>query len=119
MSIGGLVHQQLFDAPNLIVVNGRWSDDGTRIAFEKAHPDSSWNVWVAERTDRWRLHPVAATRFGEWGAALSPDGRWVAYTSDKTGSYRVYVQPFPPTGERFPWVALPSTQSYLGISGLP
>ena len=33
--------------------------------------------------------------FDERNAALSPDGRWLAYNSDETGEPQVYVQPFP------------------------
>ncbi len=100
--LGGRATEHMFDAPNPSVINGRWSNDGRRLAFEELHPDSSWNVWVAEWSDRWQLHSVARSRFGEWGGAISPDGNWVAYTSEETGDYQVYVQPFPPTGERFP-----------------
>jgi serine/threonine-protein kinase len=99
--LGGRTIELMFDVPNPTVINGRWSNDGRRLAFEEIDPDSSWNVWVAERTDRWQLHRVAGSRFGEWGGAISPDGNWVAYTSDETGDYQVYVQPFPPTGERY------------------
>jgi Tol biopolymer transport system component len=35
-----------------------------------------------------------------WGTAVSPDGRAVAYISDETGEYQIYIQPFPPTGIR-------------------
>jgi hypothetical protein len=35
------------------------------------------------------------------GAEFSPDGRWVAYSSNETGANRVYVQPFPATGAKY------------------
>jgi serine/threonine-protein kinase len=35
------------------------------------------------------------------GAVISPDGRWVAYSSNETGANRVYVQPFPATGAKY------------------
>ena len=38
---------------------------------------------------------VASAEFTEQGPALSPDGRWLAYTSDETGQQEVYVRPFP------------------------
>ena len=38
---------------------------------------------------------VATTDFAEQDPALSPDGRWLAYTSDETGRNEVYVTPFP------------------------
>ncbi len=38
---------------------------------------------------------VARPEFSEQSPALSPNGRWLAYTSDRTGRREVYVQPFP------------------------
>jgi serine/threonine-protein kinase len=34
-------------------------------------------------------------------ANFSPDGRWLAYRSNESGRYEVYVQPFPPTGAKY------------------
>ena len=42
--------------------------------------------------------PLAATKFTEMHPAVSPDGRWLAYTSDESGANEVYVRPFPSTG---------------------
>jgi len=39
--------------------------------------------------------PLLATRFGESYAAVSPDGRWLAYVSNESGSDQVYVRPYP------------------------
>ena len=36
-----------------------------------------------------------------WGIAISPNGRAVVYTSPESGEYQNYLQPFPPTGQRF------------------
>jgi hypothetical protein len=44
--------------------------------------------------------PVAASRAIEEEARLSPDGRWVAFTSDGYGAVQVFVQPFPGPGAR-------------------
>ncbi len=41
--------------------------------------------------------PVLATRFDEEAIALSPDGRWLAYQSDETGTTEVFIRPFPDT----------------------
>ena len=38
---------------------------------------------------------VATTNFAEHDPAISPDGRWLAYTSNETGRNEVYVRPFP------------------------
>jgi serine/threonine-protein kinase len=39
--------------------------------------------------------PLVKTRFNELNADISPDGRWLAYESDESGRYEVYVRPFP------------------------
>jgi Tol biopolymer transport system component len=44
---------------------------------------------------------VAATPADERNGRLSPDGRWIAYVSNETGGFEVYVQPFPTTGARW------------------
>ncbi len=42
--------------------------------------------------------PIVATPFTELHPALSPDGHWVAYASNESGAYEVYVRPFPEPG---------------------
>ena len=44
---------------------------------------------------------MIATSFAEVEPQLSPDGRWLAYASNETGRYEIYVQPFPTTGTRW------------------
>jgi Tol biopolymer transport system component len=44
--------------------------------------------------------PVLSSRFEETAPALSPDGRWLAYVSNESGSAEVYVQAFPGPGQR-------------------
>jgi hypothetical protein len=41
---------------------------------------------------------LAAKSFSERDPKFSPDGRWIAYTSDESGRDEVYVQPFPGPG---------------------
>jgi hypothetical protein len=43
---------------------------------------------------------LLASTFSECSAALSPDSRWMAYASDESGGYEVYVQRFPTLGEK-------------------
>jgi Tol biopolymer transport system component len=48
------------------------------------------------------LRPLFQTEFEEYNPAFSPDGRWLAYQSDSSGAFDVYVRPFPDvtTGQR-------------------
>jgi eukaryotic-like serine/threonine-protein kinase len=41
------------------------------------------------------------TPFRESGGEISPDGQYIAYVSDETGTNEVYLQTFPPSGERW------------------
>jgi serine/threonine-protein kinase len=38
----------------------------------------------------------------EVSPAVSPDGRWIAYASNESGRYEIYVRPFPGMGARYP-----------------
>ncbi len=42
--------------------------------------------------------PIAVTRFQELSPTLSPDGRWLAYSSNETGQHEIFVVPFPNAG---------------------
>jgi Tol biopolymer transport system component len=43
---------------------------------------------------------LVQTPFADMNGRVSPDGRWLAYSSDDAGRVEVYVQPFPQSGER-------------------
>ena len=44
--------------------------------------------------------PFLQEKFNEGDPAFSPNGRWVAYVSDESGRFEVYVRPFPGPGAR-------------------
>jgi Tol biopolymer transport system component len=45
--------------------------------------------------------PLVKTPVNERYAAFSPDGRWLAYSSEFGGDFRVFVEPYPPTGGKY------------------
>jgi serine/threonine-protein kinase len=47
--------------------------------------------------DRRQVRPLVRTRFSENLGAVSPDARWLAYTSNRSGKAEVYVAPYPNT----------------------
>jgi Tol biopolymer transport system component len=77
------------------VVNALWSPDQAWLIFRATTPPS-WDI-LAQRpgVDSVALPLAAAPGYNEAGPDVSPDGRWLAYTSAETGTYQVYVRPFP------------------------
>ena len=76
-----------------------WSPDGEWLAVEhRDDNDSSFDVWMVAPSGESR--EFLATPANEGQAAFSPDGRWVAYRSDQSGRFEVYVEPFSGPGER-------------------
>ena len=57
-------------------------------------------LYYAPLSDPTAERPFVDSRFNERGPAISPDGRWVAYTSDESGQDEIYVRPFPGPGGR-------------------
>ena len=71
-----------------------FSPKGDLLAFQTRAPDTGLDLWV--RSLKGTPQPFLRTRFTEVGAKFSPDGRWIAYVSDESGQYEVYVRPYPP-----------------------
>jgi eukaryotic-like serine/threonine-protein kinase len=85
--------------PNSLVdLPTQWSRDGRFIVYEELDPKNKLDLWLpAEGTaaDRKPI-PFLRTEFNELFGQLSPDSRWMAFTSDRSGRREVYVRPFPP-----------------------
>jgi hypothetical protein len=47
-------------------------------------------------------YPVVQTDFDERDGQFSPDGKWIAYGSNESGRFEIYLQPFPGPGARVP-----------------
>jgi Tol biopolymer transport system component len=56
--------------------------------------DTKGDLWVLPLGDHKKPVPLLRTVFDEFDGHFSPDGRWVAYTSDESGRHEVYVRPF-------------------------
>jgi dipeptidyl aminopeptidase/acylaminoacyl peptidase len=72
-----------------------WSQHGPTILLTTVNSKTQADIWMAPATGDGKPTPVLATRFNEYAARLSPDGQWMAYTSDESGRPEVYVQRFP------------------------
>ena len=77
-----------------------WSRDGRFLLFRSHDPEFSWDIWAMPMTGDRKPFVVVRTRFDERDARYSPDGTWIAYQSNDSGRFEIYVQPFGRAGER-------------------
>jgi Tol biopolymer transport system component len=76
-----------------------WLRDGSALLVtEDAGPDG-YDILV-QPADGSAARPYAATPANETGARISPDGKWVAYTSDESGRTEVYLDSYPEPSRR-------------------
>jgi len=78
-----------------------WSRDGQYVAFITSSPTTKLDLWVLPMFGDRKPISFLQTPFNEDGARFSPDGHFIAYYSDDSGSYEVYVQPFPASGAKW------------------
>ncbi len=75
-----------------------WSTDGRFLAFTQTNLSTGRDIWVLPIGDE--PVPFLETPSAERTPRFSPDGRWIAYQSDESGSNEIYVRPFPgPVGK--------------------
>ena len=70
-----------------------WSRDSRYMLFGVVSPGTRSDVWAMSTADR-KAAPILDTIYSEGFAALSPDGKWLAFQSDESGHNEVYVQSF-------------------------
>ena len=75
-----------------------WSRDGKYIVFEALNPKSAFDIYLLTLEGDHKVQPLLQTQFQEFEGQISPDGRWLAYTSDETLRQEVYVRPLTDVG---------------------
>jgi eukaryotic-like serine/threonine-protein kinase len=75
-----------------------WSHDGKFIIYESRNPKTKLDLWLLPMSGPRDPISFLKTDFNEQQAQFSPDGKWIAYTSDISGKPEVYVQTFPSSG---------------------
>ncbi len=89
--------QVLLGLPGTDILEGVVSHDGRYLVYRTGPGD----IWYRRLDGDTTSHPIAASAGAEYGPRLSPDDRWVAYSSDESGEQQVYVRPFPSLGARY------------------
>jgi len=91
----------LFKSDN-IKVPFDWSRDGRFLLYAEADPKMRQDIWVLPLSEGQKPFPFLQTEFIETHAQFSPDGKWIAYSSNESGTWQVYVRSFPDRGGKWP-----------------
>jgi Tol biopolymer transport system component len=76
-----------------------WSADGKLVMFEVRNANE-WNLFAVSSSGKGEPVPFLTSRFNERQGTFSPDGQWVAYASDESGRYEIYIQSYPGAGSK-------------------
>src|SRR5262249_37348163 len=77
-----------------------WSPDNRFLLYFEFHPRTRYDLWMLPLTGDRKPVPFLQTEFNELLGAISPNGKWIAYMSDESGRFEIYVQAFPQTGAK-------------------
>ena len=77
-----------------------WSRDGRYLLYFTSEPRPDTDIWALPLDGTRMPIPVVRTSFNERDGEFSPDGKWIAYTSDESGRSEIYVQTFPDGARR-------------------
>jgi hypothetical protein len=83
------------NGPSQISPDGRW------LLYFAFVIGEDLNVYVVPTTGEPTPRAIVQSAFADVEPQLSPNGRWIAYASRETGRNEIYVQPFPPNGQRW------------------
>ena len=91
-------------APELIADTARapesWSAAARLVSYITLTGASDYDVWAFSPEDRSQRALLATPSTAQMSSRFSADGKWLAYQSNESGRYEIYVEPFPRTGAR-------------------
>ena len=91
-------HGRIARSPLHRSVSGDWSPDGRFLLYVEVSATTGSDLWALPMDGDREPFPFLTTSFATTSGQFSPDGRWVAYQSNESGRFEVYVRPFPGPG---------------------
>jgi Tol biopolymer transport system component len=95
----GVGQEELLRKADVFIAPNSWSADGRFLLYSQADPKTGLDLLTLPLVGDRRPAPFWQTPFNEFSGRFSPDGRWIAYTSNDQGRREVYVQTFPADGK--------------------
>lgn len=94
--------------------------DGKSLIVQQRDAKGQWALNVVSLAGSHDVTALLAKPFNEQLADLSPDGKWIAYESDESGAYEIYVRPFPRVDEaRLQiWTVIGLVPAILAFTGI-
>jgi Tol biopolymer transport system component len=77
-----------------------WYANGTQLRFLSLKPNNDYGIALLDVASRTVTPLVDLPGSAQHSSSVSPDGQWLAYASNETGRYEIWVEPLPPTGQR-------------------
>jgi len=97
---GGQREQELFTLPAGMVVLRSLTPDGRSLVYEHLDQQGGWDIWMRS-LDGGAATPLVQSSFNDQDPAVSPDGRFLAYSSPESGGRQVWLIPLPADGRRW------------------
>ncbi len=85
---------------NRLWLPGSWSPDGKLLMYSEYNSETGFDLWILPVEGDRQPQLWLKTKFNQWGPAFSRDGKWIAYVSDESGPYEIYVRPYPGPGAK-------------------
>ena len=74
---------------------GSWTPDLATLVYMEENPTTKSDLWMVDLRAKSPPRPIVQSPAREYGGRLSPDGRWLAYFSDESGGFELYLAAFP------------------------
>jgi Tol biopolymer transport system component len=79
-----------------------WSRDGRYLLYRTQSAKTRYDIWAWALDGSAPSLPIAQTDADDRDGQFSPDGKWVAFESDESGRFEIYVQRFPGPATKWP-----------------
>ncbi len=98
--LGGPANDELLYQSSESKFPNDWSPDGRFILYIAVDPKNARDLWILPLSGDRKPYPFVQSVFDERNGQFSPDGKWIAYQSNESGIFEIYVQSFPGPGIR-------------------